>query len=78
MKELISLSIESVKMKINSNQRKNCFEIFGYDFIIDSTFHIWLIEANTNPCLEESSRLLEILLPRMIDDAFKLTLDVTF
>lgn len=27
---------------------------------------------------EESSPLLEMLLPRMIDDAFKLTLDIIF
>ena len=33
---------------------------------------------NTNPCLEESSLLLENLLPRMIDDTFKLTIDEIF
>ncbi len=38
----------------------------------------WLIEVNTNPCLEESSSLLKQLVPRMLDDAFKLTLDVLF
>jgi D-alanine-D-alanine ligase-like ATP-grasp enzyme len=50
-------------------------EIFGYDFIIDSALKPWLIEVNTNPCLEESSSLLKILIPRMLDDALKLTLD---
>jgi len=34
--------------------------------------------VNTNPCLEESSALLKQLIPRMIDDALKLTLDVVF
>ena len=38
----------------------------------------YLIEVNTNPCLEESSELLRGLLPRMLDDALKLTLDVVF
>ena len=38
----------------------------------------WLIEVNTNPCLEETSAILKKFLPRMIDDAFKLTLDVLF
>lgn len=33
---------------------------------------------NTNPSLDESSLLLENLLPRMIDDAFKLTIDTIF
>ena len=33
---------------------------------------------NTNPCLEESSPILKCLLPRMLDDAFKLTIDNLF
>ena len=44
--------------------------------MIDQELRPWLIEVNTNPCLEETSALLRQLLPRMIDDAFKLTLDV--
>ena len=58
--------MSSVKKKLNQNERKFCFEIFGYDFIIDSDFHTWLIEVNTNPCLEESSPLLAMLIPRML------------
>lgn len=34
--------------------------------MIDSEYNVWLIEVNTNPCLEESSELLKVLLPRMI------------
>jgi hypothetical protein len=67
--------LEAVKNKLNPNKRANCFEIFGYDYIIDSEFNTWLIEANTNPCLEESSNLLKMLIPRMLNDAFKLTID---
>lgn len=53
-------------------------EIFGYDFMVDSDLRPWLIEVNTNPCLEESNKLLRDLIPRMLDDAFKLTLDVMY
>jgi Tubulin-tyrosine ligase family len=63
---------------LNSQNRKFCMEIFGYDFIIDSDLQPWLIEVNTNPCLEESSTLLKVLLPRMVDDALKLTVDLVF
>ena len=38
----------------------------------------WLIEVNTNPCIEESSTLLGQLIPRLLDDAFKFTLDKIF
>mmetsp|Transcript_33977 Transcript_33977/g.45754 ORF Transcript_33977/g.45754 Transcript_33977/m.45754 type:complete len:82 (+) Transcript_33977:21-266(+) len=68
----------SARKKLNANKRKHCFELFGLDFILDDDFNVWLIEVNTNPCLEESSELLKILLPRMIDDMFKLTIDRVF
>ena len=57
---------------------KNCFEIFGYDFILDENYRPFLLEINTNPGLEISSPLINQLLPRMIDDAFKLTIDEEF
>lgn len=65
----------SARQKINKHGRKSCFEIYGYDFMIDEQLQPWLIEVNTNPDLEESSALLKQLMPRMLDDAFKLTLD---
>ena len=52
--------------------------MFGYDFIIDEDFNVWLIEVNTNPCIEESSNILKIYLPRMIDDMLKLSVDTLF
>lgn len=68
----------AARQKINKNSRKYCFEIFGYDFMIDEFLQPWLIEVNTNPCLEESSALLKQLVPRMLDDAFKLTIDLLY
>lgn len=58
--------------------RKYCFQMFGYDFMIDKDGYPWLIEVNTNPCLDTTSKLLEKLLPRAVNDAFKLTLDPLF
>eukprot|EP00826_Nyctotherus_ovalis_P047239 TRINITY_DN5413_c0_g1_i9.p1 TRINITY_DN5413_c0_g1~~TRINITY_DN5413_c0_g1_i9.p1 ORF type:complete len:363 (+),score=99.11 TRINITY_DN5413_c0_g1_i9:1169-2257(+) len=78
MKNIIKKSILATRKSLNPENRRHTFELFGYDFIIDSDFNLWLIEVNTNPCLEESSDLLKMLLPRMIDDALKLTVDVLF
>ncbi len=75
IKEAMKISMLSVRKKINRNNRKHCFEIFGYDFMIDCNLKVWLIEVNTNPCLEESSPILEKILPRMLDDAFRITVD---
>ena len=78
MKELIIKSMHAVRKKIDPFHRKHCFELFGYDFILDADFNVWLIEVNTNPCIEESSTLLKMILPRMIEDMLKITMDRAF
>ena len=45
---------------------------------MDEDFNTWLIEVNTNPCLEESSQLLKDIIPLMLEDMLKLTVDVVF
>ena len=76
--KIISITSKAVKNKINIMNRKNCFEIFGYDFILDINYHPFLLEINTNPGLEESSPLIKMLVPRMINDALRLTIDKSF
>ena len=78
VKEIIIHSLKSVCGKINKLERKICFEIFGYDFMFDECYNPFLLEVNTNPGLEISSPLIEMLIPRMIDDAFKITIDKVF
>lgn len=48
------------------------------DYMVDEAKNAWLIEVNTNPCIEETSQVLKTLLPRMLDDLFKLTVDRVF
>jgi hypothetical protein len=78
IKKIVEISMKSVKKSININNRKGCFEIFGYDFMFDEELTPFLIEINTNPGLEISSPLISKLIPRMIDDAFRLTIDLCF
>lgn len=68
----------SVRKKLNPEDRKFCFQLFGYDYMLDSEFKVWLIEVNCNPCIETTSPYLEKLIPRMLDDALKLTVDQIF
>ena len=78
VKYIIELTMKSVKDKINPNKSKYCFEIFGYDFMMDVNLNVYLIEINTNPGLEISSPWIKVILPRMIDDALRLTIDEVF
>ena len=78
MKHLAAITLQTARRKINSNKRKQCFELFGFDYFLDADFNVFLIEVNTNPCLEESSYILKKLLPRLLDDMFRLTIDQAF
>ena len=46
--------------------------------MFDDSFKIYLIEANTNPCLELSSPLLAKLIPQMVENVFKIAIDPIF
>ena len=70
-----SILVSGAKTGQNKNKY---FELFGYDFMIDSTGHLWLIEVNTNPCIELSNKWLTTIIPRMLDDAFTMTIDRIF
>ena len=78
LKEIIKVTMLCGKNKINRNNRNFQFEIFGYDFMMDSDFNVFLIEINYNPGLEISSPWIQIVVPRMLDDALRLTLDKVF
>ncbi len=43
MKWIIKITALSVKKKINKNDRFNCMEIFGYDFMLDEKCNPYLI-----------------------------------
>ena len=71
MKKFATDTIKAVSRKIDPLRRHCSFEIFGYDFMIDESMKVWLIEVNTNPCLELSSPLLARLIPSMLENAVK-------
>jgi len=51
MKDIVIDSILSAKKELNVRQRRHCFELLGYDFLIDEDFRTWLLEVNNNPFL---------------------------
>ena len=78
MKLLVEISMKSVGTKFLKTNPVLSFEIFGYDFIIDNEFKPWILEINNNPGLGISSPVIEKIIPRMLDDAFRLTIDKIF
>ena len=75
MQDIIIDCFLCVRHKMNPNNRKNTYELFGFDFLLDEDFRIWLIEVNYNPFLGTPNQYMKKLVPKMIDDMFKIVLD---
>ena len=75
IKDIIIDSFLSVRYKMNPNRRKHCFELFGFDFLLDEDFRLWLIEINTNPFLGTPNKDMIVLVPTMIEEMLKIAID---
>jgi tubulin--tyrosine ligase len=75
MKSLARHSINSVEGKLRGEKSVFGFEIFGYDFLIDGQGKVWLIEVNTNPCLEFAGSLLSRIIWHMVDNSMRIAID---
>ena len=52
------------------------FEIYGFDFMLDDNFKVYLIEVNTNPCLETTGcPLLGKLITDLVDSGLRISVD---
>jgi hypothetical protein len=52
--------------------KTNCFELFGFDVLIDSDFKPWVIEVNLSPSLATDSLLDMQIKSNLIADTFNL------
>ena len=60
-------------MKKNQMYRTNCFEIFGFDVLIDSDLKPWLLEVNLSPSLATDSPLDHTIKTTLLTDSFNCT-----
>lgn len=78
MKDIAIDCYLSAKNTLNPNKRRNSFELFGFDFMIDEDFRVWLIEVNTNPYIGIHNNSMKHILPEMFASLVKITVDPLF
>ena len=57
------------------DNRKNSFEFFGYDFMVDEDLRVWLIEVNSSPSMDQGTPTTERLVQMVLTDLPKVILD---
>jgi len=75
---LMADAVRAASSRLNPRNIDHCFEVYGFDFMVDANFRVWLIECNANPCLDLCSAYLSHLIPTMLDQALRLSLDRVF
>ena len=63
-------------VKDKLDRKFGCFELFGFDFMIDDQLNPQLIEVNTNPALYTDTMVQKELLPKLVEDIVKMSLEV--
>mmetsp|Transcript_3786 Transcript_3786/g.14369 ORF Transcript_3786/g.14369 Transcript_3786/m.14369 type:complete len:328 (+) Transcript_3786:681-1664(+) len=57
---------------------KHCFEMYGYDIMLDSNLKPWLIEVNASPSLATTTAADRVLKSCLMNDTFKIVLRKEF
>ena len=78
LKQMAQDSMRAVSRKLDPSRKTFTLEIFGYDFMIDEDLNPWMIEVNTNPCLETTCPILHKIITDVVDSGFRLALDPLF
>merc|ERR1712146_271748 len=55
--------------------RKRSFEMYGYDFMVDASNNVWLIEVNSSPAMDHSTPVTKALCQEVVKDMFEVLLD---
>lgn len=56
--------------------RKNSWELYGFDFMVDDEYNAWLIEINSSPACDYSTPVTEVYVQKALVELLNVVLDV--
>jgi len=71
-------TIKATYMLIDRKRRRHSFELFGYDFMVDEKFKVYLIEVNINPCLDVTSSFSSRFVTSLLESTLRVAVDPLF
>lgn len=72
IKNIIYISLKSVQTTIIND--KHCFEVYGYDILIEDNLKPWLIEVNASPSLTTTTESDRVLKMNLIQEVFQIVI----
>lgn len=73
MKKIVAWSLMCVQDMVQ-NRPRSC-ELYGYDFMIDDQYNPMLIEVNSSPAMDYSTKVTKSLVKHVLPDSIKVLLD---
>ena len=73
IKNAIICSFDCARHEIG--YRENSHELYGYDFMIDEEFNVYLIEINSSPAMDYSTSITERLVKEMLGNIIQIVVD---
>ena len=70
IKNILYISLKSVQSVIIND--RHCFEMYGYDILIEDNLKPWLIEVNASPSLSTTTEADRKLKMAVMEDVFKI------
>jgi tubulin monoglycylase TTLL3/8 len=74
MKEIAIYSLMCASEMIE--HRKNSWELYGFDFMVDDNYNAWLIEINSSPACDYSTKVTERYVQKALVELLSVVLDV--
>lgn len=65
-----------LQMKDKLDRKFGCFEVFGFDFMLDDKLNPYLLEVNMNPAMFLDTKTMTDMLPKFVSDCCNLAVEI--